>query len=369
MAFALALAADRYMKRSYSALFILMILSALAPLHRYVGPAIGVTAGLVILIEHWRSPRIWLRDGFLVGLSAILPIGWWLLIRNVMTYGSLWGLDSQIVDAGMNLSLGLTKILHWFVPYLSFLMPVLLRPWIIVAVLVLLLVLLNRKSWDHFRAWLNAVRERSTYPVLLHGVVYFSAVTLTAITADHRALYSDRYYFVLLVPILLILFITFDTLILPHVRLSTRQVEVGLVVLFVAWSIYPLYTLREYLLEARDVGEPSSYNMFNTAHYQQMDLVAEMRELRMREPQAVVYSNYVDAVWFYTRQPVTLLPFLKDAPSEGYGDWPGDKPGYIVWFEPNEYKHYISPKHIEDFADLKLIYQGDGGKLYYVQRR
>jgi hypothetical protein len=365
-AFALVLALEKYItRRSYAAFVVIVVLSALAPILRYVGLAIGATAGLVILIEHYRSPRIWLRDGFLLGLAALLPVGWWLIIHNVMTYGSLWGMDTQIVDVNANLSMGLTKILHWFVPYLSFLMPLLLRPWIVLAPLILLIALLNRKRGDSVRGWIGALSAKSSYPVLLHGLIYFTAVTLTIITADHRDLYSDRYYFILLVPILILLFSTFDKLVVPHIRLPAGQLQYGLIALFALWSVYPLYTLQEYVREARMDGEPSSVNIFNTRKYNEMDLIAEMRNLRQREPDAIVYSNYVDAVWFYTRMPVTLLPFVRDNPTQ----WEANKPGYIVWFEPNEYKHYVSPETIAAFADVELVYEGRGGKIYYVQAR
>jgi hypothetical protein len=215
------------------------------------------------------------------------------------------------------------------------------------------------------RKWIDALRAKSTYPVLLHGFIYFTAVTLTIITADHRDLYSDRYYFIMLVPVLILLFITFDTLILPHLRFSARQVQYGLVALFALWSMYPLYTLQEYMREARAYGEPSSVNMFNTRKYNEMDLIAETQNLRQKEPDAIFYSNYVDAVWFYTRMPVTLLPLVKDNPTR----WDPDQPGYIVWFEPNEYKHYVSPETISGFATVDLVYQGKGGKIYYVQAR
>jgi hypothetical protein len=236
-------------------------------------------------------------------------------------------------------------------------------------VLILAIALLNRKSGHHLREWVQTLSAASAYPVLLHGLIYFTAVTVTAITADHRDLYSDRYYFILLVPVLIVLFTAFDKLVLPHLRFSARQVQYGMIVLFALWSVYPLYTLQEYVREAQAEGEPSSVNMFNTRKYNEMDLIAETQELREREPDAIVYSNYVDAVWFHTRKPVTLLPFVNEDSTENYGGWPAGKPGYIVWFEPNEYKHYISPAMIEEFADLKLVYEGKGGKIYYVQAR
>jgi hypothetical protein len=370
MVFVLVLALDGYIaKRSVGSFIIILIVSALTPLLRYVGLAIGATAGLVTLIENRKAFRVLLRDGFILGLATVLPIAWWLVIHNVMTYGSLWGLETQIVDTSANLWMGLTKILHWFVPYLSFIMPVLLRPWIIFLVLIAVLAFLNRRNGEYVRAWLKELCSRPVYPVLLHALVYFTAVTVTAITADHRDLYSDRYYFILLVPVLIVLFVTFDKLILPHFRLSARQVQTGWIVLFALWSVYPLYTMNEYVRDARQEGEPSSVNLFNNRKYNEMDLIAETKQLREREPDAVVYSNYVDAVWFQTRKPVTLLPFVKENSAGGYGDWPGDKPGYIVWFEPNEYKHYISPTMIQEFADLELVYQGQGGKIYYVHSR
>jgi hypothetical protein len=105
--------------------------------------------------------------------------------------------------------------------------------------------------------------------------------------------------------------------------------------------------------------------MFNTRKYNEMDLIAETRALRQQEPEAIFYSNYVDAVWLYTRLPVTLLPLVKDNPTQ----WDPNMPGYIVWFEPNEYKHYVSPEMIAEFATVNVVYEGKGGKIYYVEAR
>ena len=100
-----------------------------------------------------------------------------------------------------------------------------------------------------------------------------------------------------------------------------------------------------------------------------MPVVAQMLKLRAEQPQQTFYSNYVDAVWFYTRKPVSLLPFVDDDAPTTYAGWPYDKPGYIIWFEPNEYKHYLAPQKIAEFADVKLVYEGKGGQIYHVQAR
>jgi hypothetical protein len=365
-------AVDSYIaKRSYHAFAWMLLFSILAPLQRYVGLAVAVTAEAVMLIENRRSIRTFLRDGFVLGLFSILPIAWWLLVHNIMTYGSLWGISGErTVDVLKNTELALTKMLHWFVPYISFLMPILMKPLIILGALALVLYLINRKINENGRSWVKAFTTPSIYPSMLHAIIYFAAVALTIITDDHRDLFSDRYYVILLVPTAIFILVTFDTLIAPHLRSRPRQAGYVMAFVLVLWSVYPLYSIQEYLVRASTQGEPSGFNMYNNRTYHEMDLVTEMERLRESQPNAIIYSNYADAVWFYTRKPVSTLP-LTDVPSpvESYAGWPFDKPGYIIWFEPNEYKHYLSPMKIAEFASVELIYEGDGGKIYYVRSR
>jgi hypothetical protein len=205
------------------------------------------------------------------------------------------------------------------------------------------------------------------YPTMVYAAVYFIALALTVITNDHRDLFSDRYYVILLVPTAIFILITFDKLVLPRLNRSPRQIQTALILAFAFWAIYPIYSTQEYLREASKVGEPSGANMFNNKNYREMPMVAEMQKLRVEQPQEAFYSNYVDAVWFYTRKPVSLLPFVNDDPLTAYAGWPYNKPGYIIWFEPNEYKHYLAPQKIAEFADVTLIYHGRDGEIYHVQ--
>jgi hypothetical protein len=258
-------------------------------------------------------------------------------------------------------------MLHWFVPYLGFLMPILRRPWIPLVALALVLFLLNRNRAANGYAWVKSLTSSSVYPMMVYTVVYFIALALTVVSQDHRDLFSDRYYVILLVPTAIFIFFTFDRLILPYLNLPLRQV--ALLLPFVFWSVYPIYSIGEYLVRAQQQGEPSGGNMFNNRTYHEMPVVARMLTIRAEQPQAMFYSNYVDAVWFYTRQPVSLLPFVDDEAPTVYAGWPYDQPGYIIWFEPNEYKHYLAPEKIAEFAEVKLVYDGMGGQIYFVQAR
>jgi len=358
-------------KRSYRAFAWVVFLSAFAPLLRYVGLALAATALIVILIENRKTVRVLLRDGFVLGLFSVAPIFWWLVIHNIMTYGTLWGTNNdRTVDVIQNTELALTKMLHWFIPYFSVIMPLLTRPFIVLGALALVLILINRRNKTGGLAWARDFLLPSTYPTMIYAFVYFSAVALTIITSDHRYLYSDRYYVILLVPTMIFAFVTYDHLIRPHMKLSAQQAAYGLVIVFALWTIYPLYGIREYLTNAMSRGEPSDYNIFNTRAYHESKIVPEMQKLRESQPDAVVYSNYVDAVWFYTRKPASILP-MRDVPdiTATYAGWPYDKSGYLVWFKPNEYKHYLSPTELSQFGLIELVYTDSDGDIYFVQSR
>jgi hypothetical protein len=369
---AFLLAVDDYIRRnSRRAFFVMVLLSALAPIHRYVGLALMVTGLLVILIEHRWDVRWMLRDGFFLGFFSILPIFWWLVIHNIIGHGSLWGPTAgQVVDVIQNLNLALTKMLHWFVPYFDPIMPVLTRPLIVIGVLVLILVILDWMTSGNWRPWWNSVMERSAYPSLLHGLVYFSAVALSINTLDHRYLLDDRYYVIVQLPTLMTLFLTYDFLIKSHIKLTARQSSYLLVFCFALWCIYPLNDMRKHLVYSLTWGEPSDYNIYNTAEYHEKKVVDEIQKLRADHPDALLYSNLTDAVWFFTRKPTRLLP-NRNVPdiSAAYRNWPGDEPGYIVWFNIDSHKHYLSPEELGQLASLELIYSDDSGEIYYVHSR
>ena len=52
-----------------------------------------------------------------------------------------------------------------------------------------------------------------------------------------------------------------------------------------------------------------------------------------------------------------------------YSGWPGDKPGYILWFLPNEFKHVVPPELLAEFADVKPVFTSDQGLIYSVQAK
>lgn len=52
---------------------------------------------------------------------------------------------------------------------------------------------------------------------------------------------------------------------------------------------------------------------------------------------------------------------------ERFRGWPGDNPGYLIWFLPNDYDHVLDPQQLAQLANLTLIYQGEDGKVFQIR--
>ena len=122
------------------------------------------------------------------------------------------------------------------------------------------------------------------------------------------------------------------------------------------WSVYPVYAVQSYLGQALVQGEPTNYNIANSAQFREMSVVRAAEKILADDPGAVVYSNYVNIVWFIFGHPVQPLPFEDqglsraerlEALKRGYAGWP-EQPGYIIWFTPNQYHHIVAPDELAD---------------------
>ena len=351
-------------------LWLLCILAALAALQRYPGVVlIGLT---VVLVLYRRGIRGIARAAPAV-IAAIAPLGLWVLLHNLVVSHTLFGprqLGAML--PAQNITLSLTKIAWWFIPRFGALDWLVLHPWVLVVALILVLLLINRRpSW---RMWANALSRAHVWPGLLFTAVYFLLLAFTVVTADHLDLTSDRYYVVLLPFVVASIFLTFDSLVLPHLHVRPRYLRPFLIGVMLVWAVYPLYSVQAYVQEALIQGEPTNYNIANSAHFREMSVVQAAGQILANDPDALVYSNYLNIVWFIFHHPVAELPF-EDASlpreqrlvalQQNYPSWPS-QPGYIVWFTPNQYHHIAAPDELKTIAHLQLLFDDDTGQVYLV---
>ena len=138
-----------------------------------------------------------------------------------------------------------------------------------------------------------------------------------------------------------------------------------------------MYSIQEYLRDALVQGEPTNYNIANSAQFREMSVVKAAGPILAKDPSALVYSNYLNIVWFIFGHPVEMLPaeslgMTHDqqvaALKRDYPDWPRES-GYLIWFIPNEYHYIVAPNELQAVADMKLLYRDKTGEIYYVQAK
>jgi len=370
---AFLLAASRYLeKKSAGALWGMIVCAALATLQRWLGASLVAMGGLVILVAHWKDWRTVLQDWAVISLSLV-PAASWIYFHNIRGYGTFWGNDSPPLDPWVNFEYSLTKIMHWFLPYHPRLDPILYNPLIVLGVVVLILVLIaRRQAWVD---WWRTLRQPYVLPVVFFLPLSLVGMALTVVTRDHLDPYSDRYYVGFLASVIVLLFITLDTLVLTRLRLDMNKSRAALAGLFGIWLLaYPTYSMYKYVSASMANGEASNYNYYNNRAFNENPAIPVIKKLAAEQPQAYFYSNYADGIWFYTRRSAPLMPRsgIEMDPAEietVYAVCPGDKPGYILWFLPNEFKHVVPPDLLAEIADVQLIFTSEQGMIYSVEAR
>ena len=354
-------------------LWTMFVLAGLATLQRYLGVVL-IGVGLAVDLKKDGIRRI---GGLILPTAvSVLPIGAWALLHNYPVSGTLFGpRDLGAMYPLENIGLSLTKILWWFVPRFGVLDYLLLRPWIPLLGLLIILIAINRRA--DWISWLGALSNPHLWPGLLFSVAYFFLLAFTVVTADHLDLTSDRYYVVVLPVVLAVVLVTIDHLILPHIHWSWSLRTYAYGALALIWFVYPVYSLQAYLRQALVQGEPTNYNIANSANFREMSVVKAGEAILAKDPSGLIYSNYLNIVWFIYRHPVAALPFENGALPRAqrltalkanYPDWPPQS-GYIIWFVPNQYHHIVAPDELVTLSNLQLLYADRTGLIYYVQAK
>lgn len=422
------LAANRYMqKKSMSALWVMIACAALATLQRWLGASLMAMGGLVILAARWKQWRQFLRDGSLMGLS-LAPVGGWIYFHNILQYQTFWGNDSPPLDPWMNFEFSLTKMMHWFLPYHPRLSVLLYNPLIVLGVVLLFLIIIARRQ--DWAAWWRTLWKPNAFPAVFFFPLSLVGIALVIVTRDHLDPYSDRYYIGFLASVIIILFTTLDTLVLPRLRVdlgrdvfekstiwfqrvilsrvAAKNLElpgelqvpdgdsslplvaqndnqdsfetfsknrVIVAVMFGIWLLaYPTFSMYKYISASMADGEASNYNYYNNRFFNENPAIPVIQELVAENPEAYFYSNYADGIWFYTSRSAPLMPRSSVEMDmveirEKFNGWPGDKPGYIMWFLPNEFKHVVPPELLAEIADVELIFESERGVVYSVEAK
>ena len=366
------LSAGVYLENGSKLALPLMIISAaLASLARWVGLSLVLLGGVVILYKYKKNLRLFFRDALLFGFLASLPLIVWSVGHNLAKYGTLWGAAGIESVPALNLKLSLIKIIHWFLPFYPAKNPFIGHPYIILGSIAFLLMIFNKK--ENWRVWFNEFQNPFIFSAIFFGAIYLSALIFTVSTYDHISLLSTRYYPILIQPILLLIFISIKTLILPH--LKTRIWLFASIGFLLVWSLYPLRSIYKFVQETRKAefswGKYQELN-WNSTLYHETEIFSQLDQRLATNPDLMIYSNYTDVVWLFNRARVNMLPTTPpDVPDEVLiaknQNFFAKKESYIAWFTPNAYEHIVPIEILAQILPLELVYQDDAGQLYRIR--
>ena len=363
------LVASRYLaSRSRAAFLSTALLACLASLQRLPGVTL-IAAGTVLILYADRE-QIMRAAGKALLFAALtsLPLVLWIVIHNNLQNNTLFGIPLFLMTQPLiNFQDSLGKILHWFMPYsASRSLPALS----LVTLLALIFLIFSRR--EDWRRLGSRLLGPALLPSLVFVTFYYLFLIFTINSVDTKYIYYDRYYIVMLAPMLVLAFAVLQELLLSRFPRFKNLARLATLLLLAAWLVFPLYNLNKYTHLGRTEGLPG-YNKYNTRTLRQSKIINVLQEISNHD-QLPIYSNYPAAVWFFTRRDAPESPRgsitspnnLQDL-LERFQGWPGNKPGYLVWFLPNDYDHVLDPQQLGQLADLTLIYQGKDGEVYQVR--
>ena len=297
------LAAGRYLTRpSRANLLGMAVLACMAALQRLPGVTLIAAGAVLILYSHQK--RFLQGAGIALPFTVLtsLPLVLWVVVHNNLQNDTLFGIPLFLRTRPLvNFRDSLGKIWHWFVPYsISHYLPGLV---VLPLLGLFLLVLYRRGDWKRVS---QKVVQPYLFPSLVFFLFYYLFLIFTINSVDTKYPYYDRYYIVMLAPMLALIFVVMQDLL--HTRFSRFQTPVSLILLtmFAIWLIYPLNNLNKYIRLGRTDGLPG-YNLYNTRTLRQSKIINVLQEISAKD-NSPIYSNYPAAVWYYTRRDAPEIP-------------------------------------------------------------
>ena len=331
-------------------LILIGLIASLGMLLRYIGYTL-VLAGLLAVLRYTSGSTLkrTLRAASL-GLFAIPPT-LWMLYTWIATTGQRRA-PLALFDYIKQFTSG---VLEWFMVapnYPDVNTWHLALVWIPIIICIIFAFILARRI-SFFTPY--------TTPILAHGLLYTIFIFINASIA-----YFNRLDGRFLLPIYLPLVI----LVLLVIQHSRSRSLTGLTV-FLVIVVTALQLQRGVTLMRESVNGEIPYNAYNTREWNENAALNYWRENR---PQGdfILLSNYDAGVAFQTNHMTIASPRRTEIygteiiPLSVYEDEmfePGMET-YLIWIEPNEYKHVYEPLELNPIAKVERLFKNKDGAVY-----
>jgi hypothetical protein len=337
---------------------------------RYAGLSLIPAGGLVVAYKNRNNVRSAIQSVLLFAIPSGLPVFLWGYLHNYPINGSVFGQRIEYMPI-LNFIAGSEKLLNWFIPTQVVLN---VGPLILYAVILLPIAFaILRTGATNF---ITKINSPLVIPHIALLFIYFGVLTFN-ITPELQGVETDRAHIIILPSLLIILgLVSIQFSKAAEAKFGPLRTTLFMIILFLAWSVYPLSKTFDYVQRSSLGGDVSSYNSLNKAGIKNMSLTRYLSGLEINDNK--FYSNGEAAVWFTLRVQVNSLPQSNSGrkPSlsyleQHYSGWPGSgNDGYLIWFNDFSYKEYLAtPDELNSIASLTEIYSDENGSIYYLKSR
>jgi len=256
-------------------LVLMGVVSAFAVLTRYAGLFL-----MFPLAYYWWRKRLPVWKGFLLTISPFLTFILW----RIYTF-SIGGQETRHIFFHLPQGYHFRILMETFLKFVSFVPSALFNPMVLIAfvIAVLLIIFSRRQEMD---GKIRMIIELS----LVFAVSYLIFVFLSITFIDFYIIPDERIVSVLY-PLLVVAFVSY---------ISTFPVNrtAPLFLVLLVLNLYGDMVLRQ--------EKVVPYSGFNGPYFRSLEVVDYVKH--RLPPDAIIYSNGPDFIWYHTRRPASMLP-------------------------------------------------------------
>jgi len=331
-------------------LILIGLIASLGMSLRYIGYTL-VLAGLIAVIRYTSGSTLKrILRAASVGLFAIPP-SLWMMYTWMATNGQRRA-PLSLLEYIKQFTGG---ILEWFMTAPNFPDVNALHlavVWIPILAFILFAIFLARKT-SFFTPY--------TTPILLHGLLYTIFIFVNANIAYFNRL-NGRFLLPIYLPLVILVL-----LVIQHNRSRlVKQVIIFFIILIAALQLQHAMSLMR-----ASVNGTIPYNAYNTREWNEN---AALNYWKENPPQGdfILLSNYDAGVAFQTDH----MTFASPRKTEIYGAeiiplsiykdgiFKSGMETYLIWIEPNVYKHVYEPLELNPIAKIERLFKHKDGAVY-----
>ncbi len=347
---------------SITNLILFSVAASLACLTRYAGVIIIFVGLCSIIITERKSLKPLLNRSLLFALISSLPAGIWIL-RNFLVSGTLTG-----GRAGSSYSLS-QNIFYFFNTLTKWYLPIQFTSGILYSLLVLAAVAFG--IYFFTKGDLHKIQSiKTNWPVMIFILFYSLTIIISSTTTAYDKI-ADRILSPIFVPATILLFLVLDE-VLFWIRKRVKYSRAGIifVCLTALWLLHPFFrTMNIVSYYIKESGWELSGNTWSNN-----SVIKYLNNNTFLRPGDIPYSNYPDAVYFFTNRQTKWSPektyfnspqIKYNTPELKSSHKYGDR-SILIWFNNADRQFLFQINDLCAYLKLSKIVSLKDGVIYMI---